>query len=86
MDTVMQLDTPEIEVQEYGVYSAQAVRAGFGSWIYSTPDGGEVEVTCVYVNPQFLKHRYNWPDKTEPFKVSGFLRKEAEARSLTNES
>lgn len=44
----------------YGFYSAQAVRV-CGSSIYSTPDGGEVEVNFVDSDPTGAVNR--WEDK-----------------------
>ena len=55
----------------YGFYSAQAAKF-YGSGIYTTPDGKEVEVTLV--DPS-TKLDYRWPDTVFVGPVVDFVRK-----------
>lgn len=61
--------------KKYGWYSEKAVKEGHGSHIYSTPDGGEVEVTTVGTET----HKYYWDDKVFVGEVLQGLRDGQEA-------
>ena len=52
-----------------GWYSSDAAKL-FGTYIYLTADGGQVEVTNVGPG-----HNYNWPDKVMVGYVTYWLRK-----------
>ena len=51
-----------MNAQLYGIYSKKSIDAGFGSIIFSTPDGGEVEVTAVISKGDDFQD-YGWDDK-----------------------
>jgi hypothetical protein len=54
----------------YGFYSAQAAKF-FRSFIYTTPDGREVEVTLTAPS---TKPNYGWPDTIFVGPVVNFVR------------
>jgi hypothetical protein len=54
----------------YGFYSAQAAKAS-RSFIYTTPDGREVEVTLATPS---TKPNYGWPDTVSVGPVVKFVR------------
>lgn len=62
-----------------GWYSQQAIDAGCGSSIYSTENGGTVEVTCVCRDKE-AEEQYKWPDKKCVGNVVQWLRKEKVSR------
>lgn len=57
----------------YGFYSAKAVRARCSTSFYSTPDGREVEVTCVCRDEPGVG--YVWDDKIFLGEVVNWLRR-----------
>ena len=46
----------------YGYFSQQSINKGFGSCIYSTPDGREVEVTSIGTTSDPKDSGYMWKD------------------------
>jgi hypothetical protein len=54
----------------YGFYSAQAAKS-YRSFIYTTPDGREVEVTLTTSS---TKPDYRWPDTVFVGPVVNFVR------------
>jgi hypothetical protein len=60
-----------MDEQYYAHYSPTAAKL-YGTVIYSTPDGEEVEVTNVYREGQ--GYFYNWEDKEEIGPVNEYLR------------
>lgn len=46
----------------YGYVSVKAINAHCGTSLYSTPDGGEVEVSAVGQSPDPKEGQYNWDD------------------------
>ncbi len=46
---------------KHACYSALAVKDGCGSYIWATPDGGEVELTSVTIDRP--GESYKWADK-----------------------
>jgi hypothetical protein len=59
------------EVKLWGFYSEKSARL-FGSVTYSTPDGGEVEVTAVSLSPDYSD--YKWDDLISAGPVLKYLR------------
>lgn len=57
----------------HALFSEQAANQ-FGSFIYSTPDGREVEVTNVYPS-EGAEPMYGWADKVHVGEVKEWLRK-----------
>lgn len=56
--------------QYYGFYSQQHAESN-GTFIYSTPSGDRVQVTCIDRNPEAPD--YVWPDKVCVGEVSEFV-------------
>ena len=61
-----------MEPQYYAHYSEEAAK-WYGTCIYSTLDGGEIEVTNVYQEGQ--EDQYMWKDKRLLGRVGAYLRK-----------
>lgn len=57
--------------QLYGFYSEKGAKLG-GTSIYATPDGKEVEVSCVDENPSAPE--YKWDDKVYVGPVTRWIR------------
>ena len=57
----------------YGFYSQESVNKGNASFVYSTPDGGEVEVTLVNQNKDGWSG-YAWKDTVPMGEVVKYLR------------
>ena len=56
-----------------GWYSASAA-ARYGSWVYRTVEGSEVEVTCVEC-PEHVSTGCGWPDRLDVGRVVAHVRK-----------
>jgi hypothetical protein len=63
--------TPQQPQALCGWYSQEAAER-FGSCFYSTPDGDEVEVTCVFATSDTADYR--WSDKVNVGPVVAWLR------------
>ena len=57
--------------KKYGFYSKKSVAMGGRITIYRTPDGKEVEVTCVANDPK--GEFYQWDDKIAVGEVTEFV-------------
>lgn len=55
----------------YGFFSEKASK-DYGSLIYATPDGREVEITAVYHDA--VAESYKWPDKKYVGEVTEWVR------------
>ena len=58
----MTSDRPPIQFVKHAYFSEQA-KAEWGSFMWSTPDGGEVEITRALGHDEDPEYDYTWPDK-----------------------
>lgn len=59
-------------VKKYGFYSGRSHDAGHGTHWYAKPDGSEVEVSCISLDPEGAEYR--WDDKKAVGEVTQWLR------------
>jgi hypothetical protein len=67
--------------KRYGFVSHKSIAAGCGSSIYATPDGREVEVTCVDRDPNGWEG-YKWDDVQPVGEVTRWLRDGAKSQFM----
>jgi hypothetical protein len=59
--------------KKYGLYSEKAAEK-FGTFIYSTPTGKEVEITCITKRKYLWARDYKWTDTKFIGQVTNFVK------------